>query len=205
MTAETENGKLDQKLLEILEKKKPETVEKLISLVKENFPTTEKEILESILRLQAEGKMRFKSRTASPSSLTAYLKTGHALWYWATTATAILTAIIVFTVPENLHPWVYVRYILGAVFVLWLPGYSFIKALFPKRVPIKMSNENLETVERIALSLGMSIALTPIVGLLLNYTPWGVRLTPIVLSLLGLTLVFATAALIREYQSSKQR
>jgi uncharacterized membrane protein len=68
-----------------------------------------------------------------------------------------------------------------------------------------MSNENLETVERVALSLGMSIALAPIVGLLLNYTPWGIRLTPIVLSLLSLTLVFATAALIREYQASKQR
>jgi uncharacterized membrane protein len=68
-----------------------------------------------------------------------------------------------------------------------------------------MSTENLETVERIALSLGMSIALAPIVGLLLNYTPWGIRLTPIVLSLLSLTLVFATAALIREYQASKQR
>jgi hypothetical protein len=205
LTAETEKGKLDQKLLEILEKKKPETVEKLISLVKENFPTTRKEIIESILRLQAEGKIRFKPQTVPPSSLTVYLQTGHALWYWATTATAVLTAIIVSTVPENLHPWVYVRYVLGAVFVLWLPGYSFIKALFPTRVPIKMSTENLETVERIALSLGMSIALAPIVGLLLNYTPWGIRLTPIVLSLLSLTLVFATAALIREYQASKQR
>jgi hypothetical protein len=71
LTAETENGKLDQKLLEILDKKKPETVEELVSLVKENFPTTEKEILESILRLQTEGKIRFKPQTVPPSSLTA--------------------------------------------------------------------------------------------------------------------------------------
>jgi uncharacterized membrane protein len=46
---------------------------------------------------------------------------------------------------------------------------------------IKTSTENLDPIERIALSLGMSIALVPIVGLLLNYTPWGIRLTPIVL------------------------
>jgi uncharacterized membrane protein len=38
------------------------------------------------------------------------------------------------------------------------------------------------------------------VGLLLNYTPWGIRLTPIVLSLLALTIVFSTAAMIREHQ-----
>lgn len=59
----------------------------------------------------------------------------------------------------------------------------------------------LDTIERVALSLGMSIALVPIIGLLLNYTPWGIRLTPIVLSLLALTIVFATAAIIRENQA----
>ena len=90
---------------------------------------------------------------------------------------------------------------LGIIFVLWLPGYTFIKALFPAHVPIKTSTENLETIERIALSLGMSIALVPIIGLLLYYTPWGISLTPIVLSLLALTLVFATAAITREHQT----
>jgi len=51
----------------------------------------------------------------------------------------------------------------------------------------------------------MSFALVPIVGLLLNYTPWGVRLTPIVLSLLALTIVFATVALIREKQAKNTK
>jgi uncharacterized membrane protein len=95
--------------------------------------------------------------------------------------------------------------VLGSIFVLWLPGYTFIKALFPVEPPLKTSKESLDTIERIALSLGMSLALVPIVGLLLNYTPWGIRLTPIVLSLLALTLIFATAAVIREYQAQKQK
>jgi uncharacterized membrane protein len=62
----------------------------------------------------------------------------------------------------------------------------------------------MDTVERTALSLSMSLALTPIVGLILNYTPWGITLTPIVLSLFALTLVFATAAVIREHQTKKK-
>jgi uncharacterized membrane protein len=90
---------------------------------------------------------------------------------------------------------------LGIIFVLWLPGYTFIKALFPMHAPKKTSTENLDPIERIALSIGMSIALVPMIGLLLNYTPWGIRLTPIVLSLLALTIVFATAATIRENQA----
>jgi uncharacterized membrane protein len=88
---------------------------------------------------------------------------------------------------------------------LWLPGYTFIKALFPTSVPIKTSSENIDTIERVALSLGMSLALTPIVGLILNYTPWGIRLTPVTLSLLALTVVFATAAILREYQTKTKQ
>jgi len=80
-----------------------------------------------------------------------------------------------------------------------LPGYSFIKALFPKQVPFKTRSEELDNIERVALSMGMSLALVPLTGLLLNYTPWGVRTTPITLSLLTLTTAFATAAIIREY------
>jgi uncharacterized membrane protein len=104
---------------------------------------------------------------------------------------------------------VYLRYVLGAVFVLWLPGYAFIKALFPQNLPFAKalarlsdtSEKELDAIERIALSLGMSIALVPIVGLLLNYTPWGIRLTPIVLSLLALTTILSTAGIIREHQT----
>jgi uncharacterized membrane protein len=71
---------------------------------------------------------------------------------------------VVFTVPEDAYPIVYLRYILGSIFILWLPGYTFIKALFPEK--------ELDSIERIALSIGMSIALVPIIGLLLNYTPF---------------------------------
>jgi uncharacterized membrane protein len=73
-----------------------------------------------------------------------------------------------------------------------LLGFAFIKMLFPSKLPIATSSENLDTIERVALSLDLSIALVPIVGLILNYTPWGIRLTPITLSLLALTTFFAS-------------
>jgi len=133
------------------------------------------------------------------------LLTEQALWYWITIATAVVTAATVFAIPEDFYPWVYTRYVLGTIFVLWLPGYAFIKTLFPTELPVrfstKTSNENLDTIERIALSIGMSLALVPIVGLLLNYTPWGIRQAPIVLSLLTLTAIFATAGILREHQA----
>jgi len=90
-----------------------------------------------------------------------------------------------------------VRYVLGAVFVLFLPGYSFIKTLFPTK--------ELDNIERTALSIGTSIALVPIIGLLLNYTAWGIGTTSITLALLALTTILATASIVREYQAKLER
>lgn len=193
-----------QIIVEIIEEKKPSTVKELVNLVKEKYQISEQQILNSLIKLQAEGKITFIKHLGSISlSFVAYLKTEETLWYWLTIAIAIITAAVVFTIPENFYPWVYVRYILGAIFVLWLPGYTFIKALFPN-ASRKQGEKSLDIIERIALSIGMSLALVPIVGLLLNYTPWGIRLTPIVLSLLALTVIFATAALVRHYRNQIQ-
>jgi predicted nucleic acid-binding protein len=197
-----EKNELAQLITYIIEEKKPQTIKQLVILVKEKLQISEQEIVGSILKLQSEGKISFtKKPSQTPPKLAAYLKTEQTLWYWATIIIAVVTVATVFMIQEDLYPWVYLRYVLGTIFVLWLPGYSFIKALFPTQVPIKVATETLDTILRIALSLGMSLALVPMVGLLLNYTPWGVRLTPIVLSLLALTIVFSTAAMIREHQN----
>jgi uncharacterized membrane protein len=89
--------------------------------------------------------------------------------------------------------------------MLILPGFAFIKALVPTTVPLKTGSENLDNVERIALGFGMNLVLVPIIGLVLNYTPWGVRLTPITLSLFALTIVFATIALLRDVRTDKNQ
>ncbi|MEM1745096.1 MAG: DUF1616 domain-containing protein, partial [Candidatus Nezhaarchaeales archaeon] len=54
-------------------------------------------------------------------------------------------------------------------------------------------------LERLALSIGLSLALVPLVGLILNYTPWGIRLDPIMVSLSLLTLGLLFIASVRKY------
>jgi hypothetical protein len=207
LTSNTTNeDTLTQTILQTIKEQKPETVEQLATLVTQKTALPEQQVINRILKLQNQGKIKLTQKPVSaPSDLATYITTGQALWYWASIIIALATAISAFTIPEDLFPLVYIRYALGTIFVLWLPGYTFIKALFPTHVPIKTSSEDLDTIERIALSIGMSLALVPIAGLLLNYTPWGIRLTPIVLSLLALTIVFATVALIREKQAKNTK
>jgi len=74
------------------------------------------------------------------------------------------------------------RIILGLPFILFIPGYVFIYALFPeKKNPVM--EKGIDVIERIALSFGLSIAIVPLIGLALNYTPWGIRLQPVLISI----------------------
>ncbi|MEM3616108.1 MAG: DUF1616 domain-containing protein, partial [Candidatus Methanomethylicia archaeon] len=63
--------------------------------------------------------------------------------------------------------------------------------------------KDLTPLERLALSIGLSLALVPLVGLVLNYTPWGIRLTPIIISLTLLTLILMFLSSWRKYSYLK--
>jgi uncharacterized membrane protein len=82
------------------------------------------------------------------------------------------------------------RVILGLLFVLFFPGYALTSALFPQKT-------QLSRIERLALSFGLSIAVVPLLGLMLNYTPWGIHLLPILISVLLFILVMSAIALER--------
>ena len=83
-----------------------------------------------------------------------------------------------------------IRIILGLPLVLFLSGYSLIATLFPRK-------DDLDAIERIALSFGLSIAITPLLGLALNYTPFGIRLSPILIVLSIFTISPALGAYVR--------
>ena len=115
---------------------------------------------------------------------------------------ADLAAIFVWTVVTNAAVFTPgidetpLRILLGLPFVLFVPGYALIAALFPEAPTHSFasdeSNEGtsqetpvdgIDGIERVALSFGTSIAVVPLLGLVLNFTPFGIRLAPI----MGLT------------------
>jgi uncharacterized membrane protein len=86
-----------------------------------------------------------------------------------------------------------IRIILGLPIILFIPGWVLVYVLFPT----KKTDKGIDNVERIALSFGLSIAVVPLIGLVLNYTPWGIRTVPI---MLGLALVIYLCGLIAIYR-----
>jgi uncharacterized membrane protein len=49
----------------------------------------------------------------------------------------------------------------------------------------------------VALSFGLSIAVVPLIGLILNYTPFGIRLVPIAVALSVFTFALTFVAIFR--------
>lgn len=79
------------------------------------------------------------------------------------------------------------RVALGAPLVLFVPGYVLVAALYPRR-------GWLGPTEHIALSIGLSVAIIPLLGLALQFGPWGIQPASIVGALAAWAVGGAAAA-----------
>lgn len=103
---------------------------------------------------------------------------------------AVGTSLIALFWPDWSSP---LRVVLGLAITLVAPGYALTAALLPGRYDI-------DGVERLALSVGLSVACIPLLGLLFTTTPWGIRLLPMALGLATFTLLASFVALYRRRQ-----
>ncbi len=100
----------------------------------------------------------------------------------------VVVAVGIITVPPlSSSP---LRVVVCFPFVMFLPGYLLVSALFPRK-------DEIDAIERITLSIGLSICIVVFVGLCLNYTPWGIRLGSILLALSAFLLVFTALSALR--------
>lgn len=107
-----------------------------------------------------------------------------------------------------------VRILLGIVFVVFAPGYTLVSLLLPASTidPAEVTVDSrgdgppaVRTVERVVLSIGSSVILVPLVGVLLNYSPWGLRPTPMVVSIGAVTVVLSALAAARRWRLPPER
>jgi len=85
------------------------------------------------------------------------------------------------------------QFILGIPFILLFPGFTLMSALYPRI-------EDLDSSERLVLSLGLSFTIVPLIGLALNYTPFGISPTPTITLLFLFILLMS---ILSAYKRSK--
>lgn len=87
----------------------------------------------------------------------------------------------------------YIRVPLAVICLLFFPGYTVICALFPGK-------DDLGRMERLALSFVFSVVMVSLIGFLLNFSPWGVRLLPCLISISIFTIAMSLLAIYRRYK-----
>ena len=186
-------------ILKVISERKPKSIEQLVSILKDTVECQEKVLFAQITKLQDEGVLKLEAERNSSSFS---LFSSH--WYLLTIALGVIAVVFVFTIPQNAYPWIYVRNIFGLIFVFFVPGYAFVRAFFPRSVG-DTSVKSIEIIEKVALSVGLSIAIVSIVGLALYYSPFQLDLSAIVVSIFVLASIFATTGLLRENRLNQQQ
>lgn len=103
------------------------------------------------------------------------------------------------------------RALLGVLFLLFVPGYAIVAALFPGAGPPNGGADaddttgtapsvagpgpgGIEGVERVAFSTAVSVAVVTAVAIGLALTPWGIDLVPLAVTLTAITLAGVVVA-----------
>jgi hypothetical protein len=191
--------RLDELALAYVRKNRSASVKQLHDALKVTKPSlTEAEATDLVWRLVERGEANVEDIPPATKSVREYLRFWERnLSLYLSLVASFATLLAVYALPAS-FPLVTFRWVLGSMFVLFIPGYVALEALFPK-------GRELDGIERLALSVGLSLALVPLVGLLLNYTPWGIRLDPIMISLTILTVGLALVAFARRFRLSVER
>lgn len=104
----------------------------------------------------------------------------------------IIMLLTVSLIPLVIYTEGAVRIIIALPFLLFFPGYTLIAALFLRK-------DSMGSVERMALSFGLSIAVVPLIGLILNYV-WEISLYPVLISITGFIFIMCTITYLRRRQ-----
>jgi uncharacterized membrane protein len=102
----------------------------------------------------------------------------------------VITMAVVYLVPSD-SPLLAIRYVLGFVFVIFLPGYCLVNILF-------LGKNRLDPVETAVLSVALSFGITGLVGLLLGLSPIAISFESVTVSLTVIVLVLAVLAFARK-------
>ncbi|MBC7129987.1 DUF1616 domain-containing protein [Candidatus Bathyarchaeota archaeon] len=190
----SKTSKAEEAVKRLIKSNDPIQVEELVFSGKSGFKPNE--TARAVFRLLRDGVIELYD-PEPPISFKKYITSIHGLGFLTATALVILCLFTVYF--SWISPIISIlRMALGSLFVLFLPGYSLVEALYPR-------TEELEPLERLALSIGLSLALVPLVGLALNYSPWGIRLNPVIAGLSLLTLGLLTLSAYRKYRILRKR
>jgi len=171
----------------------PSTVEQLVQQIKNVRVIDDDDLVVIIRGMVREGSLKLTNPDYSHETLIDYFLTpALSSWFWITCLVIVLT-IVILDIAPSLPALEVLRWTLGFVLVLYLPGYALIRFLRP-------DNSQMDWVEKYTLHIVASFTVTALVGVLLEYTRLGINLSTVTSSNTIFVLFFVVAAAIRDHE-----
>ena len=129
-------------------------------------------------------------------------------WFWRVGSIVFILAFIsvviaMFSFIELLTSF---RIVFGSVYVLFLPGFNLSYAFFLKtKKQGDLEKGTINWLERIALSLGLSIAIVPLVVFYLNIIGLQINLINSFLTILGVILICSAILILKKHKYKKRK
>ncbi len=155
----------------------------LVRKLKNDLKISEKEAIEKVYSMYTRSDI---DTMPMARDFVDYLRTSIAKKYMI-----IITISIIGLLFINLNVFYVLRAMFGILLLFYLPGYSLLESLH-----ISVSSG----LEKIILSISLSITLLLFIGLLLNYSPWGLNILPLTATITAIIILLVIAALFRNYK-----
>ena len=193
-----EDNLMRARILEILHARKCKNVQDLVNDVHGSYECLSvTEIRDLIRSLEEDDKIILVESEVERSFLRHVTKNYHSnLPFWLSVITISLTFVTTYLLPET-GIWTIIRIISGSAVVLLIPGYGLVGMLFPKK--------DFTLIERLGLALALSLALVPILWLIMSYFQLGVRIDLVIagVSVAGMLLIFGDTY--RQFLSARKK
>ena len=188
----------NKKIIRKADKGSSEIYPKSEPILETNLPETKNVAKPNIIQPQTGGETWPKSSpTIEQSDLPECIKSESSNWYWIMIVSTLVSSIVVLAIGE-VGTLSYIRYVSASILVLFLPGYALLRTISPSNARTLGEPNNMYSITRLSLSIVLSIMIVSALGLILDFSPLGVTLESIVLSLSLFTVLFSTVALFRE-------
>ena len=193
-----EVSSLESLAQKVIRENHPRTVGQLAQGMKKLAIVDDDDLVIIIKRMAHEGSIKLARPDYSHETLIDYFLTPTLSdWFWVSCLITVLTVLFLRFAP-NLSSLVILRWALGSIFVLYLPGYALMRFLLPNR-------SEMDATEKYTLNVVASFTVTALLGVFLEFAEVGLTLLSVTTSVAVFALFFITVAAIRDHQQLRTR
>lgn len=188
----SEKNDIHNKIINIINEFHPSTIEDIINIVADELMVPKKKLMNYLIEMENSRLIRISDYQKIPhKKFRSFLFSYQSLWFWIIVITTFFTFLFIYKFESHFYQYYQISLIVGSIYVLFYPGFSLLKVLFPLK--------EFDFIEQLVISIGLSLFLVSFFGFILNYTFWGINRISVVFILLLFIIICSIMGIYNEF------